>query len=142
MYEDAKAIVDNIHKVSWKTNNGKLSGFVSMPIAEAHEYLKKLKDHYLRRSSESDANTVCIINARTLHQRLNIKRDYSNWIKHKIAYYGLIENEDYLKRNNSTNYDRARGSFNRIDYMIPVHIARKIAIVALYGKKALENNNT
>lgn len=36
-----------------------------------------------------------VISARELHQYLEIKQDFSNWIKCRIERYNLIRNVDY-----------------------------------------------
>lgn len=35
------------------------------------------------------------VNARELHQFLESKQDFSNWIKNRIEKYGFVENQDF-----------------------------------------------
>jgi anti-repressor protein len=37
-----------------------------------------------------------VVSARDLHSFLGSKKDFSNWIKHRITKYGLAENQDYI----------------------------------------------
>ncbi|QQT94630.1 antA/AntB antirepressor family protein [Acinetobacter johnsonii] len=37
-----------------------------------------------------------LVNARDLHQFLNVGRDFSNWIKKRISEYQFIENQDFI----------------------------------------------
>lgn len=36
------------------------------------------------------------VNARELHQFLEVGKDFSNWIKNRIEQYGFVEGVDYL----------------------------------------------
>ena len=40
--------------------------------------------------------TVQLCDARTLHVFMQVKRDFSNWIKGRIRKFGFVANEDYL----------------------------------------------
>ena len=41
--------------------------------------------------------STLLVNARELHTRLQVGRDFSNWIKSRIEDYGFIENEDFIR---------------------------------------------
>lgn len=41
--------------------------------------------------------TVDLVDARMLHERLGVGRDFSNWIKARIKEYGFMEGEDFLR---------------------------------------------
>lgn len=43
-----------------------------------------------------DDNIVKSVNARELHQFLNVGRDFSNWIKSRISKYEFVENKDFV----------------------------------------------
>jgi phage anti-repressor protein len=36
------------------------------------------------------------VNLRELHERLDVGRDFSHWVKGRIAQYGFIEGRDYV----------------------------------------------
>lgn len=40
--------------------------------------------------------SVQLCNARELHQFLDVKSDFRNWISNRITDYGFVENEDYI----------------------------------------------
>ncbi|MDR2052471.1 MAG: antA/AntB antirepressor family protein [Treponema sp.] len=42
-----------------------------------------------------DHNGKPMVNARDLHERLEVGRDFSNWIKDRIEKYGFLEGEDF-----------------------------------------------
>lgn len=43
----------------------------------------------------ADEENERFVNARELHEFLDVGRDFSNWIKDRIAKYGFVEGEDY-----------------------------------------------
>lgn len=76
------------------------------------------------------------INARDLHDFLQIGRDFSHWIKEKIEYLGFIENLHYYKcsPNMASGLD---GGQNRIDYLLTVDTSKHISMVCR-GARAKE----
>lgn len=56
-------------------------------------------------SNEMDLNTLIpvvdnnnhkVVDARLLHAFLQIRRDFTSWIKDRISKYGFIENQDFV----------------------------------------------
>ena len=47
-----------------------------------------------------------LINSRELHEKLNNKRQFSNWIKQRIEQYGFLENKEYIRFNNFVKGDK------------------------------------
>jgi len=45
---------------------------------------------------EKNEEGISTVNARELHQYLESKQDFSNWIKNRIKKYGFIEGQDYV----------------------------------------------
>jgi phage anti-repressor protein len=81
------------------------------------------------------------VNARDLHTALEVRRDFSSWIKGRIEEYGFAEGEDYqtcspdLGSSFSEEGKNLGGAgLNRIDYLLSVGMAKELAIV--------ENNET
>jgi putative phage anti-repressor protein len=77
---------------------------------------------------------VQLVDARELHQRLQTRRDFSNWIKGRIQEYGFIENEDYFIENQRSpklaSQVSTHGGFrHRIDYHLTVNMAKELAMV-------------
>lgn len=74
---------------------------------------------------ESD-NQEPLVDARTLHQKLNSKRDFSNWITDKIQDYGFQQHKDYsiILLNNTGQRGKPR-----IDYHLTLDTAKEIAMV-------------
>lgn len=71
-----------------------------------------------------------LCNARDLHAALDVGRDFSTWIKDRLAEYGFVEGEDFVfdspKRGNQTG----RGGDRRSrDYHLSLDTAKELAIV-------------
>lgn len=71
-----------------------------------------------------------LCNARDLHAGLAVGRDFSTWIKDRIAEYGFTEGEDFVfdspKRGNQTG----RGGDRRTrDYHLTLNMAKELAMV-------------
>ncbi|WP_446424557.1 antA/AntB antirepressor family protein [Mailhella sp.] len=73
------------------------------------------------------------VDARALHQALEVKRDFSNWIKARITKYGFIEGEDYEKNSmipSSPNLaNRKTGFKTAIEYRLSVNMGKELAMV-------------
>lgn len=65
-----------------------------------------------------------LINARELHQALESKRDFSNWITDRIQKYGFIKDEDF-----STILLKSTGGRPRKEYILKIDVAKEIALI-------------
>lgn len=68
--------------------------------------------------------TTLLINARELHQRLQVKTLFKDWIKRRIEEYGFIDGEDFSS-------DLSKSAFGRpsIDYHITVDMAKELCML-------------
>lgn len=67
-------------------------------------------------------------NARDLHAFLGAGRDFSNWIKGRIAKYEFVEDVDFIRFANSG--ESTSGGDNRtIDYTLSLDMAKELAMV-------------
>jgi len=68
-----------------------------------------------------------VVNARELHDFLEIGKDFSTWIKNRIVKYGFIENQDFTLLPNFGE----KSSFGRpcIEYAITLDMAKELAMV-------------
>lgn len=66
------------------------------------------------------------VNVREMYQQLDIKKDFSTWIKSQISSLGLEENIDYLML---PQKGEGRGH-NKIDYIITLDTAKHIAMAS------------
>jgi len=83
------------------------------------------------------------VNARELHRRLKVGRDFSNWMKDRIKKYDFVKNIDYFitvanfgdgveKRTDGISIDKKTGKVVPKDYILTIDMAKEIAM--------LENN--
>jgi anti-repressor protein len=71
-------------------------------------------------------DSINAVDARELHRALEVGRDFSNWIKSRIADLDLAEGADFEKLNASASPNLA--SANRVDYVIGLDAAKHIAM--------------
>ena len=64
---------------------------------------------------------------RSLHEFLEVGRDYSTWMKERIEKYGFVEGSDFLLT--KSGEQKGRGGHNRIEYTLTVDMAKQIAMV-------------
>lgn len=72
-------------------------------------------------------NGSCIVNARELHEFLESKQEFANWIKGRIEKYGFIENEDYISFDKIIK--RETGSTIRKEYGLTIDTAKELSMV-------------
>ena len=65
-----------------------------------------------------------VVNARELHEKLESKRDFSNWITDRIQKYDFIENVDF-----TTILLKSTGGRPRTEYALTLDTAKEIAMV-------------
>ena len=71
-----------------------------------------------------DGAEVNSVNSRDLHDDLEVKTDYSKWIKRAIDKYDFIENEDYAVVKNGD------GNNAFIDYIVKLDVAKELCMVS------------
>jgi phage anti-repressor protein len=73
-----------------------------------------------------DNNNERIVNARELHEFLQVGKDFTSWIKARIEKYGFIENEDYILTLTKTG---ERKNVIKHDYFLKMDTAKEISMV-------------
>lgn len=78
-----------------------------------------------------DGQAVQLVDARLLHQYLEVGRDFSNWIKGRIDEYGFAKDEDFLVLDspNSANQKLHGGDRRSKDYLLTLDMAKELAMV-------------
>ena len=79
-----------------------------------------------------DGQTQALVNARDLHQFLDSKQQFSNWIQNRISEYGFTQDIDFLGINTVINTDA--GFFGRrektvLDYHLSLDMAKELCMV-------------
>lgn len=78
-------------------------------------------------TNESGVNCV---SARELHEGLEVKRDFTTWIKGRITKYNFEENTDFTIMNLAhQNGGASWGGNNKLDYIITVDMAKELCMV-------------
>ena len=67
-----------------------------------------------------------VVNSRVLHRELGNKRQYTDWIKHRIAKYNFVENVDFvIKQEYKTNIEKSYGGDRKSKvYLITIQMAK------------------
>jgi phage anti-repressor protein len=78
-------------------------------------------------SSVIGGNLINTVNARELHDWLEVGKDFSNWIKGRIDQYGFVEDQDYVLA--KTGEQLPSGLKHRIDYHISIDMAKELSMV-------------
>lgn len=65
------------------------------------------------------------VDGRTLHQFLEVGKDFSTWIKDYIDDFGFEENVDFLPKFGEQDAKKHGGN-NRIDYTITMDMAKEL----------------
>lgn len=78
---------------------------------------------YLHNIGGEEVNAV---NARELHVKLGVGRDFSNWIKERIAKYEFVEGVDFIVAKIG---DGENKGFQPIEYFISLDMAKELSMV-------------
>lgn len=67
------------------------------------------------------------VNARELHQFLESKYQFANWIQERITKYGFVENQDYEVF--KENLKNSKGGRPQTEYALSVDMAKELSMV-------------
>ncbi len=89
--------------------------------------------------STFNGENIQTVNARELHQFLQVGRDFSSWIKSRIEQYDFVENVDFIiikkpqqnqaPQNGGAYISRVLGGQERIEYFITLDMAKELSMV-------------
>lgn len=77
--------------------------------------------------STINEETVYTVNARDLHKALNVRDDFSTWMKRRINECGFVEKEDYLLLDFAEQ--QSTGTKHKKEYMIALDMAKHFAML-------------
>lgn len=80
------------------------------------------------RTEQRGDETVQTVDARELHQFLEIGKDFSTWVKDRIGQYGFEEGRDFVAIA-PQNGGAKRGGHNRLEYHISLDMAKELSMV-------------
>jgi phage anti-repressor protein len=75
------------------------------------------------------SNTVKTVNARELHQWLEVGKDFSEWVKGRIEQYSFVENQDFMVVKSAPQNGGAGNRGAKIDYHISLDMAKELSMV-------------
>jgi len=75
-----------------------------------------------------EQENVQTVNARDVHAFLEVKKDFSNWIKDKIKNYDFIEGQDYICSPNLAS-KTGSGGHNIKEYYVSLDMAKELSMV-------------
>lgn len=78
--------------------------------------------------SEIGGATVQTVNARTLHESLQVKKDFSNWIKAQVKRAMLVENRDYVVL--AQKGENPAGGRPGLEYHLTIEAGKHIAMLS------------
>ncbi|CSE54025.1 antA/AntB antirepressor family protein [Shigella sonnei] len=73
--------------------------------------------------------TTLLINARDLHEFLEVRRDFSTWIKNRITEYGFAVDVDYILVHQNRGIKGRGGDRRSKDYHLTLDTAKETAMV-------------
>ena len=83
-------------------------------------------------SGQLQDKNIQLCNARDLHAFLDVGRDFSNWIRERIAEYGFVAGEDYFSPN-LANIQKGRGR-PATEYHITLDMAKELGMIEKTAK--------
>jgi len=73
------------------------------------------------------------VDARDLHEFLEVGKKFTDWIKDRISKYGFAQGDDY-EVTLPQNGKRTRGGHNATDYLISIDMAKELSMVERNAK--------
>ncbi len=70
-----------------------------------------------------------VVSARKLYEFLEVKREFSNWIKARIEQYKFKENQDFILIRKNGQIKKQGGDKKSVDYHLTVDMAKELAMV-------------
>ena len=75
-------------------------------------------------SQTIDGNAVETVNAKELHEFLEVRSKFADWIKNRISEYDFVENQDFVTF--SKNLEKGRP---RLEYALTLDMAKELSMV-------------
>lgn len=90
------------------------------------------------RTQAIDDTTVQTVNARDLHAFLEVRKDFSTWIKGRIEQFEFVENQDFVTFESAPQNGGAENRGLRVEYHLTLDMAKELSMVerTTKGKEA------
>ncbi len=89
---------------------------------------KTIKDLIPIFGQNIEQENVQTVNARDVHEFLEVKRQFSKWIQEKIKNYDFVEGRDYVCQSNLTNKGE-EGRNKPVEYYVSLDMAKELSMV-------------
>lgn len=89
--------------------------------------LKVIENEGLIKIYETDKGKK-VVNARELHEGLESKQEFANWVKNRFDEIGAVENIDFSTFDNFVKREGSNLGSRRKEYILKLHIAKEMAI--------------
>ena len=76
----------------------------------------------------TEENGNKLVSARELHEFLEVKSRFNDWIKNRIEKYGFVENEDFVTITKNLVTAQGNGS-EYLDYILKMDMAKELSMV-------------
>jgi len=106
---------------AWTANHNENSGFF--------HGVRKVDDLIRVCKCDIGDETVNAVDARDLHEFLEIGKDFSTWIKARIEQYGFAQNVDFVLQEFAPQNGGAGNRGARVDYHLTLDMAKELAMV-------------
>lgn len=113
--------------IDFETLKTALDSFFQEVVTPTPKPIIAIANHAISENQDEPA-----VNARELHAWLESKRDFSNWIKQRIAEYGFVEAHDYCSTKLLSN--EYAGVQTRVEYFISLDMAKELSMVERTAK--------
>ena len=77
--------------------------------------------------NRNEITGVETVNARDLHEFLEVGKDFSNWVKARIKKYGFVENADYVKLAKIGELSKTKQT--SIEYHLTIEMSKELGMV-------------
>ncbi len=103
---------------------------INLNAGEIDESVDSARDQESIQADFNDVLECLTVSARELHERLGVKKDFTNWFKYQINGTKLVEGQDYVLLPNIREQTEGRGGHNKIDYILPLSTAEHLCMVS------------
>lgn len=89
-----------------------------------------MKELFVIENRKIGTDKIKTVSARDVHSELGSKKDFTDWMKARIAKYGFIEGEDYIVLLPYLGEQKeGKGGANKVDYFISLDMAKELGMV-------------
>lgn len=100
-----------------------------MPARQKHQRMKNNETGSMKELIIVRGDENILIDARLLHQRLNVNTKFADWINYRIADFMFKENEDFFRIFGKTQKGSSPGGRRPVEFHITMDMAKELAML-------------